>query len=79
MDINHLNDIEAIQFNGWNFGHIYDWMSGRCGIYPACYKTEMNILIDGEYKTACINDWIVKNDDGTFSIVTNMELQNNLC
>lgn len=39
----------------------------------------MNILIDGKYKTACINDWIVKNDDGTFSIVTNMEMQNNLC
>lgn len=36
-------EIEAVQFNGWNFGEIYDWMLGFKGVYPSCYKETMTI------------------------------------
>lgn len=36
-------EIEAVQFNGWNFGEIYDWMLDSKGVYPSCYKETMTI------------------------------------
>ena len=36
-------EIEAIQFNGWNFDEINDWIHNIKGIYPSCYKETMII------------------------------------
>lgn len=36
-------EITAVQFNGWNFGYIYDWISGKTGLYPACFQNEMEV------------------------------------
>lgn len=70
--MNGLEKAEAIQFNGWNFGHIYDWLSGKIGLYPACFENKMEFK-DG--RIAYINDWVVKNGDGTFAIMSNTEFQ----
>ena len=66
------NEVTAVQFNGWNFGYIYDWISGKTAAHPACFKNE--IEVNGI--TVHCNDWVVKNEDGTFEIMTNMEFQN---
>lgn len=64
----------AVQFNGWNFGYIYDWISGKTGLYPACFQNEMEV----NGTTVHRNDWVVKNEDGSFEIMTNMEFQNKM-
>ena len=68
------NEVKAVQFNGWNFGYIYDWISGKQGIYTADFKDA--IELNG--KTVHRNDWVVKNEDGTFTIMSNAEFQNKL-
>ena len=68
------NIVKAVQFNGWNFGYIYDWISGKTGLYSACFKNE--IEVNGI--TVHRNDWVVKNEDGTFEIMTNTEFQNKM-
>ena len=66
--------ITAVQFNGWNFGYIYDWISGMTGLYPACFQNEMEV----NGTTVHRNDWVVKNEDGSFEIMTNIEFQNKM-
>lgn len=66
--------ITAVQFNGWNFGYIYDWISGKTGLYPACFQKEMEV----NGTTVHRNDWVIKNEDGSFEIMTNMEFQNKM-
>ena len=68
------NDVKAVQFNGWNFGYIYDWISGKTGLYPACFQNEMEVNGTTVYR----NDWVVKNEDGSFKIMTNTEFQNKI-
>lgn len=53
-------EIEAIQFNGWNFGEIYDWMLDFKGVYPSCYRETMTIkTLEGDM-TANVGDYIIK-------------------
>ena len=68
------NEVTAVQFNGWNFGYIYDWISGKTGLYTSDFKNE--IEVNGI--TVHRNDWVVKNEDGSFEIMTNMEFQNKM-
>ena len=65
----HLENCKGIQFNGWNFAHICDWMLDQEGTYPAQYFEEITI----NEHTVKRNDWIIKNDDGSFTIMTNQE------
>lgn len=69
-----MSKIMAVKFNGWNFGFIYDWTSGKQGIYTADFRDV--IEVNGE--TMHRNDWIVKNEDGTFTIMSNLDFQNRL-
>jgi hypothetical protein len=69
-----MSNIMAVQFNGWNFGYIYDWTSGKQGLYTADFRD----AIDLNGKTVHRNDWVVKNEDGTFTIMSNMEFQNKM-
>lgn len=58
--------IEAIQFNGWNFGEIMDWMLDITGIYPSCFKETMTIqTLEGDM-VASIGDYIIKGVKGEF-------------
>jgi hypothetical protein len=66
-----FENIEAIQFNGWNFGAIYDWVLDSVGIYTSDFKNE--IELNGEIVHR--NDWVVKEEDGTFSIMSNCDFQ----
>ena len=69
------SNIEAMQFNGWNYGHLYDWMYSRKGTYPADYTEECVIA-------SCLikrNDWVVKVKDKEFVVMTNTEFQNKYC
>lgn len=59
-------EIEAIQFNGWNFGEINDWMCDINGIYPSYYKESMVIsTLEGDM-TANVGDYIIKGISGEF-------------
>lgn len=69
------NNVTAMQFNGWNFGHLCDWMHGCKGTYPAEY-TEDCVIADCLIKR---NDWVVKVNDKEFVIMTNTEFQNKYC
>lgn len=64
-------NVKAIQFNGWNFGTIYDWVSGKQGIYTADFKNSIELNDSIVHK----NDWVVKNDDGTFNVMSNLEFE----
>lgn len=66
-----FENVKAIQFNGWNFGAIYDWVSGKQGIYTADFKNSIELNDSIVHK----NDWVVKNEDGTFSIMSNYEFE----
>ena len=58
--------IEAIQFNGWNFDEINDWMFNTKGIYPSCFKETMTIkTLEGDM-VASIGDYIIKGIKGEF-------------
>ena len=58
--------IEAIQFNGWNFGEINDWMFNTKGIYPSYFKETMTIeTLEGDM-VASIGDYIIKGVKGEF-------------
>ena len=67
-------NIVAIQFNGWNSGYIYDWVSGKTGLYPTWFENE--IEVNGV--TVHHHDWVVKNEDGSFEIMSNIDYQNKL-
>lgn len=54
MDTKSYLDNKAIQFNGWNFGCIYDWISGKIGVHPACFYETMKV----GGKTVFIDDWV---------------------
>ena len=69
-----FENISAIQFNGWNFGAIYDWVCYGRGVYTADFKETMEL--NGEIVHR--NDWIVKNDDGTFNVMSNLEFEEKL-
>ena len=69
-----FENVKAIQFNGWNFGTIYDWVSGKQGIYTADFKNHIELNDSIVHK----NDWVVKNEDGTFSIMSNYEFEEKL-
>ena len=67
--------IEAMQFNGWNYGHLCDWVYGRKDTYPANYDEDCVIA-------GCLvkrNDWVVKVKDKEFVVMTNNEFQNKYC
>jgi hypothetical protein len=66
-----FENMKAIQFNGWNFGAIYDWVQGKQGLYTADFKNE--IKLNGEIVHR--NDWIVKEEDGTFNVMSNFDFQ----
>lgn len=68
------HNVVAVQFNGWNFGYIYDWVRGTTGLYTSDFKNE--IELDG--KIIHRNDWVIKNEDGSFEIMTNIEFQNKM-
>ena len=68
---NGFENAKAIQFNGWNFGAIYDWVSGKQGIYTADFKNSIELNDSIVHK----NDWVVKNEDGSFSIMSNSEFE----
>lgn len=58
--------IEAIQFNGWNHGEIYDWINDQIGVHPACYKETLEInTLEGTI-TAHVGDYILKGVNGEF-------------
>ena len=61
----------AIQFNGWNFGAINDWVYGERGIYHADFKEEFEL----GSKVVHRNDWVVKEEDGAFNIMSNYDFQ----
>ena len=67
-------NVKAIQFNGWNFGTIYDWVSGKQGLYTADFKNSIELNDSIVHKS----DWVVKNEDGTFSIMSNFEFEEKL-
>lgn len=69
-----FENVTAIQFNGWNFGAIYDWVRNVRGVYTADFKEIMKL----DNETVHKNDWVVKNDDGTFSIMSNYEFEEKL-
>lgn len=67
--------IAAMQFNGWNYGHLCDWVYNRKDRYPADYLEECVIA-------KCLikrNDWVVKTADKEFIVMTNIEFQNKYC
>ena len=66
--------VKAIQFNGWNFGAIYDWVSGKQGLYTSDFKNEIEINGNIVHR----NDWVVKEEDGTFNIMSNFEFEEKL-
>lgn len=68
----YLENCTGIQFNGWNFAHICDWILNQNGTYPAEYFEEISI---NSHKIKR-NDWILKNKDGSFIIITDLEHQN---
>ena len=68
---NGFENAKAIQFNGWNFGAIYDWVRGGIGLYTSDFKNE--IELNGEIVHR--NDWVVKNEDGSFSIMSNSKFE----
>lgn len=53
---------------------IYDWVRGTTGLYTSDFKEE--IELDG--RTIHRNDWVVKEDDGSFSILSNLEYMKRL-
>lgn len=58
--------IEAIQFNGWNFDEINDWMFNTKGIYPSYFKETMTIkTLEGDM-VASVGDYIIKGVKGEF-------------
>jgi len=59
-------EIEAIQFNGWNKGCIYDWINDQYGVYPACYDETMEIKTLEGVMTANVGDYIIKGVNGEF-------------
>ena len=64
--------VSAMQFNGWNYGHLCDWVNNCTSVYPANYLEECVIA-------GCLikrNDWVVKINDEEFVIMTNSEFQN---
>lgn len=65
-------NVIAIQFNGWNFGAIEDWFYGYKGLYEADFKEVFNLgkLIIHR------NDWVIKKDDGSFTVMSNYEYRN---
>lgn len=68
------HNVIAVQFNGWNFGYIYDWVRGTTGSYTSDFKEE----IDLDDRIIHKNDWVIKNEDGSFEIMTNIEFQNKM-
>jgi hypothetical protein len=68
---NSFTKVVAIQFNGWNFGAIYDWVQDIQGLYTADFKNE--IELNGEIVHR--NDWVVKEEDGTFNVMSNFDFQ----
>jgi hypothetical protein len=59
-------EIEAVQFNGWNFGEINDWMFDSKGVYPSCFKDSMIIkTLEGDM-VANVGDYIIKGVKGEF-------------
>ena len=73
--MNQNNFIVAMQFNGWNFGHLCDWMYGCKGTYPAEYIDDC-LIGDCLIKR---NDWVVKTSDKEFVVMTNSEFENKYC
>lgn len=65
------DNVFAIQFNGWNYGAINDWVYNERGLYPAAFKPEFEL----GSKTVHKNDWVVKEDSGCFSVMSNLEFQ----
>lgn len=59
-------EIEAIQFNGWNFEEIYYWMYGTLGINSNCYRETMVIETLEGNMTANLGDYIIKGVQGEF-------------
>lgn len=64
--------ISAMQFNGWNYGHLCDWVNNCKGTYSADYLEDC--VIAGCLITR--NDWVVKINDKEFVVMTNSEFQN---
>lgn len=65
--------VSAMQFNGWNYGHLCDWVYNCKGTYLADYLEDCAIA-------GCLikrNDWVVKINDKEFVVMTNSEFQNN--
>ena len=54
--------------------YIYDWVRGTTGLYTSDFKKEIDL--DG--RIIHKNDWVIKNEDGSFEIMTNIEFQNKM-
>lgn len=59
-------EIEAIQFNGFNFEDIYYWMYGNSGINSNCYRETMVIETLEGNMVANVGDYIIKGVQGEF-------------
>lgn len=68
---NGFENTKAIQFNGWNFACISEWIEGGDKNYSDFFKNEIQIY-DMMLRR---NDWVVKNEDGSFSIMSNSEFE----
>ena len=58
--------IEAIQFDGFNYGEINDWIYEMNGIYQSVRKETMVIETLEGHMTAMIGDYIIKGVNGEF-------------
>jgi hypothetical protein len=68
---NGFENAKAIQFNGWNFDCISEWIEGGDKNYSDFFKNEIQIYDMMLHK----NDWVVKNEDGSFSIMSDSEFE----
>lgn len=68
---NGFENAKAIQFNGWNFACISEWIEGSGKEYSDYFKNEVQLYDTTLHR----NDWVVKNDDGSFSIMSNSEFE----
>lgn len=60
-------EIEAIQFSGWNYGEIFDWINDNINsVQPICYKETIQINTSEGVMTASVGDYIIKGIKGEF-------------
>lgn len=60
-------EVEAIQFDGWNWREVYQFMSDEPLMFTQDFRKEEYILIDTlEGQVARVDDYIIKGVQGEF-------------